>query len=125
MLENFKPLPYFNILLEKLSQGNTTAQQAFGEYVHAGYWANPPADVFSAEEYHRAAERLTKRMVGKAEIKNGFKILDVGCGLGGVIKFLNERYSDCELVGVNIDPRQLAVARKEITEKNRNTIEFL
>jgi len=118
-------LPYFDVLLEKLSQGNPVAQEAFGEYVHVGYWDNPPADVVSAAEYHQASERVTHRMVGKTTIKDGSKVLDVGCGLGGTIKFLNERYAGCELVGVNIDPRQLAVARREIVEKNGNRIEFL
>ena len=46
-------------------------------------------------------------MCDVAEIRDGMRIIDVGCGFGGTIASLNERFSELELVGVNIDSRQL------------------
>ena len=117
-------LPYFDALLEKLSKGDKIAQKAFGEYIHWGYWDNPCTKVISVGEYHQAAELMTQHVVSKSKIKDKYKILDVGCGFGGTIKSLNEKYSSCEFIGVNIDPRQIEVAKKEVIAKNKNKIEF-
>jgi ubiquinone/menaquinone biosynthesis C-methylase UbiE len=117
--------PYFDVLFEKLNQGNKTAQEAFGEYVHWGYWNDPAPKIISAKNFHQAAELMTQHVVSKAGIKDGYKVLDVGCGFGGTIKYLNQRHKNCQFVGVNIDPRQIALAKKEVTAKNNNSIEFI
>ena len=117
-------LPYFDSLLEKLQQEDKTMQQALGEHVHWGYWDNPKTTTISPEEYHRAGELMLRHVIEPAKIKDGCKLLDVGCGLGGTIKYLNENFSNCKFTGVNIDERQIAVAQKAIKAKNGNTIEF-
>ncbi len=117
--------PYFDTLFEKLNQGDKTTKQAFGEYVHWGYWDDSHTKVINATDYYNAAELMTKNVTDMAEIKDGYKVLDVGCGFGGTIKFLNEKYHNCEFVGVNIDPKQIEVARKQVISKNNNTIEFI
>ena len=117
--------PYFDVLFEKLNQENSTAKEAFGEYVHWGYWNDPSVKTISAKDFHNAAELMTEKVVEKANIKDGYRILDVGCGLGGTIKLLNEKNNNCEFVGVNIDPKQIEVAKKEVTAKNSNKVEFI
>jgi ubiquinone/menaquinone biosynthesis C-methylase UbiE len=118
-------LPYFDVLLEKLQQEDKTIQQAFGEHVHWGYWDNPKTKAVSPKEFHQAEGLMLRHVVEAAGIKDGCRVLDVGCGLGGTIKFLNEQFSNCKLVGVNIEERQIAVARKAVKAKNGNTIEFI
>lgn len=118
-------LPYFDTLLEKLQQEDETMQQAFGEHVHWGYWDNPKTKAISPKEFHQAGELMLRHVIETAGIKDGCKVLDVGCGLGGTIKYLNERFSNCEFVGVNIEERQIAVAQKSIKAKNGNTIKFV
>ncbi len=56
---------------------------------------------------------------------DGARILDVGCGFGGTIDHLDERLDGCELVGLNIDRRQLARARALVTPRRDNTVDFV
>lgn len=116
--------PYFETLLQHLGRGDAAVSRAFGEHVHWGYWENPNAAPIAPDEFHRAAEAMLDRMVGAAVIRDGAKILDVGCGLGGTINFLNRRCEACTLVGINIDQRQLAIGRSSVSAQNRNSVHF-
>lgn len=115
--------PYFETVLEHLRRGDGAIRQAFGEHVHWGFWDNPNATATTPDEFHRAAEAMLDRMLGEA-IRDGAKILDVGCGLGGTINFLNRRCASCTLVGINIDQRQLAIGRSLVRAQNRNSVHF-
>src|SRR5216684_4220463 len=117
--------PYFETLLEDLGRGDRATQQAWGRHVHWGYWENPGKQLTSPEEFHRAAELMLKRMVQRATARNGIKILDVGCGLGGTIKFLNHEYHFCTFVGVNIDGRQLKIGKTATVVENSNSVHFV
>ncbi len=79
--------------------------------VHLGYWVTPPsADALPARgEFESAQGMLTRRIVSMARPVDGDRILDVGCGFGGGLAFLNARLREANLVGVNIDRRQLQV----------------
>ena len=118
-------LPYFDILLAKFKQQDKTAEVAFKGHVHWGYWENPPIKDVSPADFHRAGELMVEKVIDIAKIKNGYRVLDVGCGLGGTIKLLNEEFSNCEFVGVNIDDRQIEIARENSVAKNGNSIEFI
>lgn len=118
-------MQYFDALFEKRRQGDPAAQEAFGEYVHWGYWDNPSTKILTAKEYHEAGAAMTEQVVAKANIQDGQAVLDIGSGLGGTIKMLNGKHSACEFVGVNIDPRQIEVAQKEVTSTDGNTISFI
>jgi ubiquinone/menaquinone biosynthesis C-methylase UbiE len=117
--------PYFETLLDHLRCGDTAAQQAFGQHVHWGYWDNPLTVPHSPEEFHRAAEAMLERMVRQSAIRNGMALLDVGCGLGGTINFLNNRYHDCTFSGINIDRNQLHMAKQLATSGNHNALHFI
>lgn len=117
-------LPYFEALLDHLGRGDTVARQALGEHVHWGYWDNPTTAPVSAEDFDRAAQLMVEQVLQRASVRDEMRILDVGCGLGGTIKYLNEKYRDCALVGVNIDERQLAVATNNVRAKHGNIVSF-
>ena len=53
------------------------------------------------------------------------RIVDVGCGFGGTIASLNERFFDMEFVGINLDARQLERAAETVKPCNGNTIKFI
>jgi SAM-dependent methyltransferase len=117
--------PYFDGLFRRLSADDALTQSAFGRHVHWGYWDEPSRATCSAEEYGEAAEQLCRALSDAAVIQSGQRILDVGCGFGGTIASLNERFSELQLVGVNIDPRQLQRAAEMVRPRAGNTIEFV
>ncbi len=117
--------PYFNGLLHRLAGDDSRAVAAFSRHVHWGYWQDPPRDACSPEQYGEAAERLCRVICDVAAIDDGMRIVDVGCGFGGTLASLNERFSDLQLVGVNIDARQLERAAALARPCNGNSIELL
>jgi ubiquinone/menaquinone biosynthesis C-methylase UbiE len=117
-------LPYFDHLLAALKTGNLAVEKSFGRHVHWGYWEHPQQATLTADDFALAAENLTRQVCLAGKIKNNQHVLDVGCGFGGTIAHLNENYKGMNLVGVNLDERQLARAREIIKPVANNTIEF-
>ena len=117
-------LPYFDLVLQRLEESDPEFEIAFGRHVHWGYWADPSRAVQTAEDYALAAEALSQQVYSAANVADGQQILDVGCGFGGTIASLNENFCDLNLVGVNIDERQLERARLKVAAQNGNRIEF-
>jgi len=120
-----KAPPYFDLLFRRLDQNDADTVVAFGRHVHWGCWDDPASADGTAANYAVAAERLCRRVCDVAQLRDGLRVLDVGCGFGGTIASLNERFSNLELVGVNIDPRQLERARATIQPRNGNRILFV
>jgi ubiquinone/menaquinone biosynthesis C-methylase UbiE len=117
-------LPYIDYLLSELDRQNSAVEKSFGRHVHWGYWERPDQATGDAEDYGRAAERLTLELCGLAGIVEGDRVLDAGCGFGGTVASLNERFARLRLVGLNIDERQLARARQLVRPLRDNTVEF-
>ena len=118
-------LPYFDFLLSELEKNNSSVEKSFGRHVHWGFWADPSRATFDDDDYARAAEQLTLELTGLADLKDGQKILDVGCGFGGTVASLNERFQDLDLTGLNIDERQLERARQNVKPIGSNHIDFV
>lgn len=118
-------LPYFDLLLNLLDKDHPAIDLAFGRHVHWGYWENPQQALNTPEDFREAAEQLTREVYGAATIQDGLKVLDTGCGFGGTIATLNEQFSQLQLVGLNIDGRQLEQAHQKVIAQNSNTIEFI
>jgi SAM-dependent methyltransferase len=117
--------PYFDFLFTRLEAGDAGTTAAFGRHVHWGYWPRPEEADGTPEDYGRAAERMCTEVCNAAEIRDGLRVLDVGCGFGGTIAGLNERFRNLDLVGVNIDPRQLERARRTVHPQNNNRVRFI
>ena len=92
--------------------------------MHWGYWPAPRRALLSDADFAIAAERLTQEICALADLADGHLVLDVGCGFGGTIAFLNERFDAMQLLGVNIDPRQLDRAKRLVLPLKHNTIAF-
>jgi len=120
-----RDLPYFDFLLERIEQGDLELQRAFGRHVHWGYWPDTDRAAGSTEDFAQAAENLSRHLCDAAGAGDGMRILDVGCGLGGTLGSLNERFRNLSLVGLNIDLRQLDRARAQVKPKPGNTIAFV
>lgn len=117
-------LPYFDFLLRQLARHDPAIETSFGRHVHWGYWPEPASAVADARDYAEAAERLTRELCGLAGLREGSRILDVGCGFGGTLASLNETYRSLELTGLNIDGRQLERARTLVQPLHGNRVAF-
>ncbi|MFO0757415.1 MAG: methyltransferase domain-containing protein [Byssovorax sp.] len=118
-------LPYFDILLSGISGGKPGVTAAFGTHVHWGYWGERDHRDASIEGFVAAAERMSEHVASLAGVRDGQRILDVGCGFGGTIQTLNRRLASVDLVGLNIDPRQLDRARAQAVARPGNQIAFV
>jgi ubiquinone/menaquinone biosynthesis C-methylase UbiE len=117
-------LPYFDYLLATLKEGNETVEKSFGRHVHWGYWEHPQDATATTEDFAKASEDLSRQVCLAGHIQDNLKVLDVGCGFGGTIAHINENYQAMQLVGVNLDERQLERARAIVKPIGNNTIEF-
>jgi cyclopropane fatty-acyl-phospholipid synthase-like methyltransferase len=117
--------PYFDILFARLAEEDPTTIEAFGRHVHWGHWEDPSQADGTAADYAKAAENLCRRVSSAAAIKSGQKLLDVGCGFGGTIASLNERFTKLDMTGVNIDQRQLDRATEKVRPQGGNKIKFV
>lgn len=93
--------------------------------MHWGYWPNPVKDDQSLESFSNATENMVKVICDAAEITSQHNILDVGCGLGGTLSYLNKHFSHSNIVGLNIDDRQLVYAREQLKLSHNNVIHFI
>lgn len=118
-------MPYFDILLEQLSLGDVAMEKVFGRHVHWGYWPNPAEADGSVEDFAIAAETLCQRVYTAAGVKENDRVLDTGCGFGGTIASLNEKFQSLDITGLNIDPRQLDRARQSVQPLANNRIAFV
>lgn len=117
-------LPYFDYLMALLKDGNEAVEKSFGRHVHWGYWEQPEAAELTTADFEQAAENLTRQVCLAGNIKNDLSVLDVGCGFGGTVAYINEHYTGMKLAGLNIDERQLVRARERVLPVADNTILF-
>lgn len=107
-------MPYFDIILDALDARNTPMTEAFGRNVHWGYWTDPRATVDSPGEFRAAADAMSRELFAEARVKDGERVLDAGCGLGGTVALLDESFRELDVTGLNIEPRQLRRAELEV-----------
>jgi tocopherol O-methyltransferase len=94
--------------------GSPLYLQVYGSHIHDGFY------ITGKETKQEAQENLTSLLVEKAGIKNGAKILDVGCGVGGSSIWMAENLG-AATIGITISPVQVEIARNLATEKNVNS----
>ena len=120
-------LPYIDLMLnffEKVSQD--VGNEVF-HHIHWGFWEEPGDAKISFADYKIAGDQLSKRIFDTAGTRDGQKILDAGCGFGGSINLLVEKYENLEVFGVNIDNRQIAKAKESIVRDyaRNNSVKFI
>ena len=117
-------LPYFDYCLKFLKNEDSKVEKVFGRHVHWGYWEDPKQAKLTLDDFALASENLSQFLIKSSGIDNGFAVLDVGCGFGGTIASINERFGGMALTGLNIDDRQLERARQKVFAAPGNTIHF-
>src|SRR5882762_6698504 len=92
-----KQLPYFQLFTTLMERGAQRVQTAFGRHVHWGFWPNPRRAALNASDFAAAAERLTIEICRAGDVADHQAILDVGCGFGGTVAYLNDTFSGMRL----------------------------
>jgi SAM-dependent methyltransferase len=116
-------LPYFDLLFDSRKKGEPVAD-VFDRFVHWGYWDPPSSSTGSREDFLVAMEKLNRQVLDPAALGDGQAVLDAGCGFGGTIASIDRMYRRMKLIGLNIDPRQLELARTRVSSI-RNDIRFV
>jgi len=88
--------------------------EVFGQHLHDGYY------ITGKESRGEAQENLIKLLAGKAKIRAGARILDVGCGLGGSSIWL-ANHLGAKTLGITISPVQIEIARQSAREQKANS----
>src|SRR5215813_13951312 len=105
--------PYIEEMLEYWDAKAPEQRDNFSEDLHFGFWSDPgtAASSRSLPEFKRAMEALNDKVTRLAQVQSGSRVIDIGCGFGGAVHRLNQTLENATLVGLNIDERQIDVAR--------------
>jgi MPBQ/MSBQ methyltransferase len=68
-----------------------------------------PADLAPVDEFHIRGREATVELAGRASLKPGLRVLDVGCGLGGSVRYLASEHQ-CQVVGIDLTKEYVDVA---------------
>ena len=117
--------PYFDDLPRLFAENNTEAIAAFRTHIHWGYWEKPDQADGSLEDFAAAAEALSLRLLTYTQLQNGYHLLDAGCGFGGTINLINNRYQNVNLTGININQEQVERATSQVKPQGNNAIAFV
>jgi 27-O-demethylrifamycin SV methyltransferase len=93
-------------------------QFLLGENLHYGYFCS------GAESLSEATECMTEQLAGLIHgLKNGAKVLDVGCGTGRPASVLAEKFG-CEVVGISPSVECIENAQKLVTGDLSSSLSF-
>lgn len=75
-------------------------------------WANEYDETLGKVKRHH---KLLELVVNLSEVKNGDKVLDIGCGTGLLsLKFIKK--ADCFITGIDTSPQMLAIFKNKIKQ---------
>ncbi|WP_426574228.1 class I SAM-dependent methyltransferase [Aquihabitans sp. McL0605] len=95
---------YIDALIDDFRAGGA------GRFNHLGHWDDPihgPASI----DRSAAQRRMADLVVELAGVEAGTTVVDVGSGFGGTLVAVDEAFDRMQLVGVDIDLRQLRECR--------------
>lgn len=69
--------------------------------------------------HDQALRRRARLLISNLNLKGDEKVLDAGCGDGYYIKILLEIYPNLEIYGIDIDPKALEAARRNLEKELR------
>lgn len=73
-----------------------------------------PVDLAPVDEFHMGGRAATADIVGRAGLTSADRVLDIGSGLGGLVRYLASEVG-CRATGVDLTPEYVDIAR-EFTE---------
>jgi MPBQ/MSBQ methyltransferase len=100
---------YFDHLLDAWYAGNANRCAHFGHWDEPSTFdqmAQPAVDLQSAQH------RMDDVLIELSDVTSGLSILDVGCGLGGLVERIDAKHENMQLTGLGTDPRQLEICHR-------------
>ena len=105
-----------------------TIKDANVDFIHYGYFTMKPySNNFDSSDniFYIMQLNLIHVLLENININKNDYILDVGCGVGGFIKFLNTNYSNINILGIDINDIHINICKnKNKLLNNNNTIEY-
>ncbi len=68
-----------------------------------------PSDLAAVDAFHTRGRQATIELASLAKIKPGLHVLDVGCGIGGSVRYLASEYG-CQATGIDLTREYIDVA---------------
>ena len=68
-----------------------------------------PSDLAPVDEFHVGGRDATIALANQASLKPGDRVLDVGCGLGGSVRYLASEWN-CRVTGIDLTKEYVEVA---------------
>jgi ubiquinone/menaquinone biosynthesis C-methylase UbiE len=59
------------------------------------------------------ADKTKRRLIEQAQIKSGFRVLDIGCGTGSLAVLIKKSHPEVEVSGVDPDPAALSISKRK------------
>jgi phthiocerol/phenolphthiocerol synthesis type-I polyketide synthase E len=101
---------FYNDVTRRLQQSGMGAASFFLNYGYVGLGEGDEAQFeIPAEVFNRNSVRLAFELIGHSQL-NGRKVLDVGCGRGGTVALLAEKFA-AHPTGVDLSPEAIAFCR--------------
>lgn len=93
----------------------------------AELWAGDEGESWVAHhlQHDRMVASLTPKLLDAGQINHGDRILDVGCGCGETTHLATLHAPSGHVVGLDISPRMLEVARARVEEAGVDRVSFL
>jgi MPBQ/MSBQ methyltransferase len=74
-----------------------------------------PVDLAPVDEFHMGGRAATQHVIGMMHLPDGARVLDVGCGLGGVARYLAAECR-CRVTGIDLTAEYVSVGNM-LTER--------
>jgi len=68
-------------------------------------------------------DKTNRRLIEQAELRSGFRVLDIGCGTGSLAVLIKRMNPEVEVVGVDPDPAALSLSERKAS-RDGFSIEF-
>ena len=94
-------ISYFDSLIDARREGLVS------DHVHLGLFP----DAGPVPTLDRAQAKMAWHHLAQLDLIDGASIVDIGCGFGGTLRLIDGQLSRVRFTGVNIDPRQIDLAR--------------
>jgi SAM-dependent methyltransferase len=104
------------------TRGGTVTQHHHGYIPAAGHdWMLPFYDPLN---WILGGDAIRRPLAEQGAIEPGHRVLDIGCGTGALTLLLKRRHPDADVVGLDPDPKALAIAGRK-AQRAGVTIEFV